>query len=214
MATRTSDRGAEATATHAAIGRQVLIVAFTGVETLALGVWLELVLEASPLSRAAVVGLGVLAVGLFAEHVLTDLTVNGLDLSLPLGSVVAFSATEAVLWALWLVVAEFLGGVDGALLAGGVLAMLLVPQHSVEDSVLRGGGFLSDLVKPGTIGFSVLEAAGATVWLLLVVRGELIAPVVREVGLAGVDPAGVGLAVLAIALFVEHNVGVAFSRRS
>lgn len=198
---------------HAAIGRQVLVAAFTGVEALALGIWLEVVRGVPAVSQAAAVGLGILAVGLLVEHVLTDLTVNGLDLALPLGSVIAFTASETVLWALWLVIAEWLGGADGFLLAGGVLAVLLVPQHSVEDAVLRGRPPLSNVVNLGTVGFSLLEAAGATAWLVLVTRGGLVEPVLADAGLAGVDPANLGLAVLAVALLVEHNVGVAFSRR-
>lgn len=173
--------------------------------------------DAPVASRAAAVGAAVLVVGLVVEHVLTDVAVNGVDLSLPAGKVVLVSVSETALWVLWLAVAERVGGVEGLLAAGAVLAVLLVPQHTVEDGVLRGEGLLSDLVDLGTLGFSVIEAAGATVWLALVVRPGLFAPTLSRLlagtPAAGTDPAAVGLGVLVAALLVEHSVGVRFSRR-
>jgi hypothetical protein len=200
------------------VWRVFLIGLFTGVETVALVVWLALVegvaVEGVPVvPRAAAIGLAVLIVGLFVEHFLTDLAVNGLDLSFPVGSAAFFSVTEGVLWAVWLGVADRVGGLDGLLAAGVVLAVLLVPQHTIEDNVLRGEGLFSRLLDFGTVGFSVVEAAGATVWLLLVRRGGLLEAPLAEAGLGTVDPAVVGVGVLAVALFLEHLIGVAFSRR-
>jgi hypothetical protein len=43
-----------------------------------------------------------------------------------------------------------------------VAGVVLVPQHTVEDNVLRGRGLFADLFAAGTIGFSIVEAAGAT----------------------------------------------------
>lgn len=206
----------------AALGRFVLIGVFTGVETLALGVWLTFVVDAPLVSRATAIGLGVLLGGLVVEHFLTDVAVNGYDASIPGGKVLTFSVTETALWALWLVVAERVGGLEGILAAGLVLTILLVPQHTVEDSVLRGRGLLADLFDLNALGFSIVEAGGATVWLLFVLRGDLVTPLLADadalvgghlpIDVAALDPALVGLAVLAAALFVEHNIGVSFSR--
>lgn len=206
-----------------ALGRFVLITLFTGVETVALGVWLFLVRDAPIASRAMAVGLGVLLVGLIAEHFLTDLAVNGSAASVPGGGAITVSLTETALWAVWLVVAERVGGLRGILVAGIVLAALLVPQHTVEDSLLRGRGLLSDLADVNTLGFSILEAAGATLWLVFVLQSDLVTPLLARVGTvevgpllvdaAALDPEFVGLALLAITLFVEHNVGVSFSRQ-
>lgn len=210
----TAGAEAEATGIVAAVGRLALVAAFTGVETVALVAWLAVVEDAPAASRAAAVGLGVLLVGLVVEHVLTDLAVNGAGLSLPGARVFGVSVSETALWALWLVVAERVGGLEGLVLAGGVLAVLLVPQHTVEDNVLRGRGPVSWVVDFRTLGFSLVEAAGASVWLLFVTRGDLVAPWLVEFGLAGVEPAVAGVGILAGALFVEHNLGVSFSRRS
>ena len=190
-----------------------LIGLFTGVETVALVAWLALVADAPLVSRAAAVGLAVLVGGLLVEHVITDLAVNGPNLSLPFGKVVLVSASEALLWVGWLAIAERVAGLRGSLVAGAVLAVLLVPQHSVEDNVLRGRGAFSSVLTSGTVGFSVLEAASGTAWLLLVTRDAALEARLADLGLPGVDVAVVGVAVLAVGLFFEHVVGVAFARR-
>lgn len=213
MATYTHGEETVARRFAAAVGRYGLVVTFTAVETVALVLWLGFVRGAPIASRASAIGLGVLGVGLLAEHVLTDAAVNGLGDLTPSAKAVAFSASETVIWALWLVVAEAVGGLGGLLVAGALLTVLLVPQHTVEDNALRGRGFLSDLLNLQTLGFSVIEAAGATLWLLFVLRGDLVEPLLAEAGAASADPAVVGAGVLAAALLVEHVVGVAFSRR-
>jgi len=194
-------------------GQTLLMVAFTLVETVTLGLWLTLVAGASVISAASAVGLGVLTLGLVLEHVLTDATVNGLTVDvLPGGQVLGVSISEALLWVLWLGVAQRLGGVDGILVAGALLAVLLVPQHTVEDNVLRGVSSFDTVVDLGTAGFSVLEALGATVWLLLVFEGEQFSGLLAVLGLGGVGPAAVGLGALAVVLLVEHDIGVALAR--
>lgn len=197
-----------------AVARVGLVGVFTGVETVALVVWLALV-EGSPVaSRATAIGLTVLVGGFVLEHVLTDVAVNGFDLSFPYVRILGISVSEALLWALWLVIAELVGGLTGFLAAAVVLAVLLVPQHTVEDNVLRGRRPFSTLLNPGTVGFSVVEAVGATVWLLLVLRGEVAEPLLVEFGIGGVEPAVIGFGILATTLFVEHVTGVMFSDRA
>jgi hypothetical protein len=194
-------------------GQTFLMVGFTLVETLALGLWLTLVGGAPLISAASAVGLGVLTMGLVLEHVLTDATINGVSVSvLPGKQVLAVSSSEALLWVLWLGVAERLGGVDGVLAAGVIFAVLLVPQHTVEDNVLRGADPFESVVDLGTVGFSVVEAVGATVWLLLVFEGAQFRWLLATLGLGGVDPAAVGLGALAVILLVEHDIGVALAR--
>lgn len=188
--------------------RLVIIALFTVIEVGALAIWLDLVGDASLLSRASALGLTVLVVGLVVEHVLTDVAVNGIDLDLPTGDVLVFSVSEAALWALWLLVADRLGGAIGVGAAGIVLALLLVPQHTIEDNVLRGEALLSTLLDRGTVGFSLLEALGASLWLAFVTELPITA------GLSGgLDPGVLGVTLLAVLLFAEHNVGVSYSRR-
>jgi len=194
-------------------GQTLLMVAFTLVETLALGLWLTVVESAPVISVASGVGLGLLSLGLVLEHVLTDAAVNGVSVSaLPDRQVLAVSVSEALLWVLWLGIAERIGGVDGVLAAGALFAVLLIPQHTVEDNVLRGVDPFESVVDVGTVGFSVIEAVGATVWLLLVFEPAQFGGVLGAVGLGGVDPAAVGLGALAVVLFLEHDIAVALAR--
>jgi len=123
--------------------------------------------------------------------------------------VLAVSLSEGLLWVLWLGVAERVGGVDGVLAAGVLFAVLLIPQHTVEDNVLRGAAPFESVVDLGTVGFSVVEAVGATVWLLLAFEGGQFGGLLATLGLGGVDPAAVGLGALALFLLVEHDIGVA-----
>lgn len=194
-------------------GQTLLMVAFTLVQTVTLGLWLTIVAGASVISAASAVGLSVLTLGLALEHVLTDATINGVSVDvLPGRRVLAVSISEALLWGLWLGVAQRLGGVDGILVAGALLAVLLVPQHTVEDNVLRGVSPFETVIDLGTAGFSLVEAVGATVWLVLVFEGEQFSGLLGALGLGGVDPAAVGLAALAVILLIEHDIGVALAR--
>ncbi|WP_262177862.1 hypothetical protein [Haloarcula laminariae] len=194
-------------------GQTLLMVGFTLVETLALGLWLTLVQGEPLISAASAVGFGVLSLGLVLKHALADAAVNGLSVSaLPGRQILGVSVAEALLWALWLGVAERLGGVDGILVAGGLFAVLLVPQHTIEDNVVRGVGPFASVVDIGTVGASVVEAVGATVWLLLAFESGQFSGLLSALGLAGVDPAAVGLAALSVVLLIEHDIGVALAR--
>jgi hypothetical protein len=115
-----------------------LIAVFTGIETAALAGWLELVHGESGLSASFTIGIAVLLVGLVAEHILTDISVNGLTLNFPIRGIVAISLSETILWALWLEIAQAGGGIDGFVMAFAVFAILLVPQHTIEDNTLKG----------------------------------------------------------------------------
>lgn len=211
MATQEADSRGIALRLLDSLRLSVLLVAFTAVETVALVVWLGLV-ESTPGARAASLGLGVLFLGLLVEHYLTDLAVNGASSPFPAGRALVFSATETALWAGWLAVAERVGGVTGIAVAGVALAVLLVPQHTIEDNVLRGGGLFDRLVDLDTLGFSVVESLGASAWLLFVFEPGLVAPLLPG-GLA-VDPAAVGAGLLGVSLLLEHVIATGFARRS
>lgn len=185
-----------------------VIAVFTVVETAALAIWLEIVRGEPTISTAVAIGLGVLLVGLVIEHLLTAVAVNGFDIEFPVVAIVILSVTETILWGLWLEVAERVGGIAGFAVAFAVLGILLVPQHTIEDNILQGRSLLGEVVDLHTVGFSLLESAGATVWLALVLRPDLVGG-----SIADLDAPLVGLGVLAVALFVEHNVGVRFSSR-
>lgn len=206
------------------VGRLVGLLTFTAVEVAALAGWFALV-RYEPLGPASeVVGVSVLFGGLLLEGLLTHVTVNGRRGPIPAVPIALFSVTETLLWVGWLVAAEQVGGFLGAGAAGLALALLLVPQHTVEDNVLRGRATLERLLNPGTVRFSVLEAAGATAWLLLVAGFVPTESLLRTVGVGAqlrFAPLGlvvpsveiVGLAVLSVVLFVEHVQGLRLALR-
>ena len=195
------------------VARLVLVVAFTGVETIALGVWLAVVADAPTRSTVFVAGSVVLAAALVVEHLVTDVAVNGPRLSVPFARVTLASVTETALWIAWLVIARSVGGVTGLLAAGGALALLLVPQHAGEDGLLREESLLSALTTTAVLEISLLEAAGATAWLAIV--GGTVSPAAlhRFATLAGVEGETIGLGILALALLIEHTLAVRFARR-
>lgn len=188
--------------------RTAIIAVFTVIETAALAIWLRVVRGEPTISTTVAIGLGVLAIGLIIEHLLTDVAVNGFDLDFPIGAIVILSVSETVLWGIWLEVAELVGGLVGFAVAFAVLAILLVPQHTVEDNILQGRDLFADLIDLNTVGFSLIEAVGATLWLALVIRPGLVGGTI-----VGIDAGVVGLGILAVTLFVEHNKGVRFSSR-
>lgn len=188
--------------------RLVIVAVFTAIETAALAIWLGFVQGEPTVSTAAAIGLGVLIVGLTIEHILTAVAVNGLSVNLRFGAIVILSVSETILWGIWFEVSDIVGGVTGFIIAFVVLAVLLVPQHTLEDNILQGRDLLSDIINLGTVGFSLVEALAATVWLALVLQPGLVGG-----SIANVDAAIVGLGVLLLGLFIEHFIGVSFSSR-
>lgn len=216
-ADRPASRGAVAVWT-----RLLLVAVIAVVETLVLGVWLVLVRTSPTLSLATGFGFAVLAGGLVVAFVLTDLAVNGTETSFPGPRAIAVVLFEVGAWALWLLVASRVGGLAGIVAAGAAFALVLVVQHTVADNVLRGQSLVATLVDFDALGASLVQAGGATLWLFFTLRDEFVAELLADaeaafggqvpVDLAAIDPGLVGLTALAAALFVEHVIGVSFSR--
>lgn len=200
------------------LGRTIGIIVFTVIETIALGVWLALVQDAPTLSTIALIGAGILFIGLFFEALVNSIVVNGFG-DFPLGAIGTFSLTETLIWIVWLLLAEALGGLIGVGIAGVILFVLMLPQHSIEDNVLGGRPLFSNVLEVGTAVFTFVEAAGGTVWLALVFHGsDLLAGVgidsvpilstfIPELG------AAIGILLLGVALLIEHEMGVQFAFR-
>jgi hypothetical protein len=213
MATRRYVQRTRTRVIAASLGRYGLVATLTGVETFALVVWLAFVQHAALVSRAAAAGFAVLAFGHLLGQYLTAVAVSGIDGADLSATDVAVSATETALWGVWLAVAERIGGLAGLFGAGVVFAVLLVPQHTAADNALRDRAPLSNPLDLQTLGFSVVQAGGATLWLLAARRSDLVAPFLTELGLGDVEPAVAGVGALAVALFVTHVCVMAFARR-
>ena len=174
------------------------IVVFTIVEVVSLAVWLTLVR-----SGLALEGIVVLAVGFVVEHLLSYKVINRRGLlnltGLPVVKKAAVSLIETGIWALSLTLATLnLAPIAilNSILAAVVLAALLIVEHTLSDNVFKDKGLFSRVVDGRTIGFSIVEAAAAALWLTLV-QANL---------------AAAGIATLAVASFIEHTMAVSLGR--
>ena len=174
---------------------QLRIAIFTIVEGVTLVTWLALVRGQANIGLM-LAGLAVLAVGITIEHILAYNVVHGrglLDLrGVPIGQKAVVSVIETAIWALWLALAEL-----NAIVAAIVLAGLLIVEHTLSDNVFKHKGLFARLIDGRTIGFSLIEAVGAAIWLALVQANLAI----------------VGIAILVVASFVEHSMAVALGRK-
>lgn len=173
---------------------QLRIAVFTIIEVAALASWLAIVRGAADIG-SMLAGIAVLIVGFTIEHLVAYNAIHNRGLfelqGLPIGQKAIVSLIESGIWTLWLK----LTGLN-ALVAGVELASLLILEHTLSDNVFKGRGTFSKLLDARTIGFSLVEAIGAVIWLALV----------------DANLAAVGIVVLAVASFIEHIMAVALGR--
>ena len=183
------------------VNKQVGIVVFTAVEVVTLVVWLIFALEASN-ALFSILAVLVLIGGLTLEHLITYNVIHKRSLfdfrGLPVGQKAVVSLIETGIWVVWLVIArqDIAGGFEHVI-AAVVLFGLLIIEHTLSDNVFTGKKLFERLADKRTIGFSIVEAAGAAIWLVLI----------------DVDLAILGVIVLAIASFLEHNLAVNLALR-
>ena len=183
------------------VNKQVGIVVFTAVEVITLVVWLILALEASD-ALFSILAVLVLIGGLTLEHLITYNVIHKRSLfdfrGLPVGQKAVVSLIETGIWVVWLVIArqDIAGGFEHVI-AAVVLFGLLIIEHTLSDNVFTGRKLFERLADKRTIGFSIVEAAGAAIWLVLI----------------DVDLAILGIIVLAVASFLEHNLAVNLALR-
>ena len=183
------------------VNKQVGIVVFTAVEVVTLVVWLAIALVADDVLES-IIAVIVLIVGFTVEHLITFNVIHKRPLfdfrGLPVRQKAVVSLIETGIWVVCLVLArmEIFEGLEH-IVAGVVLAGLLIIEHTVSDNVFTRKRLFERLVDKRTIGFSIIEAAGATIWLALI----------------DIDFAVVGLVVLAAASFIEHNMAVNLALR-
>src|SRR5262245_22935541 len=149
---------------------QLRIAVFTIAEVITLVVWLALVRSDDGIYRVStgylVAGIVVLAAGFTIEHIIAYNVIHNrglLDLQcVPVAQKSVVSLIETVIWAVWLLVANI-----NAIIAAVVLLGLLIVEHTLSDNVFKGRDIFSKLLDARTIGFSLVEAVGAGIWLAL-----------------------------------------------
>jgi len=179
---------------------QLRIAIFTIVEGVALVTWLALVRSDAGIFQVSasslVAGLAVLAIGITIEHIIAYNVIHGRGLlelqGAPVGQKAVVSLIETTIWALWIALTRL-----NTIVAAVVLTGLLILEHTLSDNVFKGKGLFSRLIDRRTIGFSLIEAVGAAIWLTLVEANLVI----------------VGVLILIIASFIEHTMAVALGRK-
>ncbi len=183
------------------LNKQVGIVVFTAVEVVTLVVWLALALIATDV-LISILAIVVLIIGFTIEHLITFNVIHNRSLfdfrGLPVAQKAVVSLIETAIWVVWLVIAR-LDVFDGfePVIAAVVLTGLLIIEHTLSDNVFRRKRLFERIADRRTIGFSIIEGAGAAIWLALI----------------DIDLALVGIAVLAVASFIEHNLAVNLALR-
>lgn len=135
------------------------------IEALTVGTWFALVAVESRTIFTALAGLGVLLFGsLLRTGVLGSVTTNPYHRSQPMRFIAAIVLAGS--WLVWLLTAEWVGGTEGIVLAGIVLAVGLCVQFTLERRTYyryrsaRHWRALADTLVP-----SILVAFGATILL-------------------------------------------------
>lgn len=81
---------------------------------------------------------------------------------------VIVTLTEIIIWIVWLWLADEVN----FWLAGAVLMVLMLAEHSMEMALMKKDGFWKYVGSTRTIFFTVMEVAGGMGWLYLVREGE------------------------------------------
>ena len=179
---------------------QLRIAVFTIVEGATLAIWLALVRSEAGIYQVGagslVAGVAVLAVGFTIEHIIAYNVIHNrglLDLQgVPIAQKAIVSLIETVIWAVWLLLANL-----NMILAAVVLTGLLIVEHTLSDNVFKGRDIFSKLLDARTIGFSLVEAVGAAIWLALVEANLMV----------------LGIVILVFASFIEHTLAVDLARK-
>lgn len=174
---------------------------FHCIEVVTLVAWLAIALAAADVFSRIIAAI-VLIVGFTIEHIISYNVINNKSLldfrKVPIAQKAVVSVIETSIWILWLILAslEVFASFD-AFIAAAVLAGLLIVEHTISDNVFKHKRLFERFADKRTIVFSIIEASGAAIWLVLVQA---------DLGIFGII-------VLAAASFVEHTMAVALGRK-
>lgn len=182
------------------MNRNSKIAIFTVVEVITLVVWLILALEAETAIQG-IIAVAVLIVGFTLEHLITYNVIHNRPLfdfrGLPIGQKLVVSLVETGIWVVWLVILQTgaLSLEAGLAIASIFMFATLMIEHTLSDNVFTGRPLFSRLLEPRTIGFTMVETAGAGIWFLFQDQGFAV----------------IGIVILFAASFAEHILAVRLS---
>ncbi|GAB7020413.1 hypothetical protein [Halostagnicola bangensis] len=182
----------------------------TAIEAIAIGSWFLLVVLETRTVSTALAGIGILFCGSLVRASVFGATTSQLgDVIQPrrLGTAVFVTAG----WTLWLLVAEWVGGVTGVLAAGILLATMLTAHFSLERRVFHGARPSSRLPRVRcAVVPAFLIATGATALLSSVwfVDWSVVSPPISlEMTqiILHIEAVQVGFALFALVMFLAHQ---------
>ena len=158
------------------------IAGFTVVEYFSLSSWAILVTLGY-----GILGAIILFAGLIAEHILAfNALAKFSRTGTPYLKLMIISATETLIWIVWLFISRPIVG-------GAFLFIAMLVQHGVENNVFEGREFFFDVIKEKVLLFTGVEVIAASIWLIY-----------TENQMIGSIPFFVGNGALLFGLFGEH----------
>ena len=179
------------------------ILIFSAVEVVALVIWLVLALQVDNI-LSGILAVVVLIGGFTLEHLITYNVIHNRPLfnfsGIPVGQKFVVSIIETILWVIWLVIinSTTLDTNLNIVLATGFLFLTLLLEHTISDNVFTHRGLFSRLFDRRVVGFTIIEAVGAGIWVFYALQ---------------TDYGFIGIIILAIASVAEHYFAVNLSQR-
>ena len=145
------------------------ILIFTIIEAVGLVAWLALVR-----TGRVVLGVGVEIVGFIAEHIVSYNVKNGKPLlsGVPWRPLLVVAGIESVAWLVWKAL------LPEAILAAGVLALLLLLGHALELNLVNNLPLRHNFVRRliDSIDITLIETIGGAVTLGFIIKYGLFTP--------------------------------------
>lgn len=178
------------------------ILVFTIVEVAALVGWLILALQVNDI-LSGILAIAVLIGGFTLEHLITYNVVHKRPLfnfsGLPIGQKFVVSIIESVIWITWLLImrSEVFDLGTNLVIASIFMFVTLLVEHTLSDNVFTKRGLFERILDRRVVGFTLIETVAAGIWIGLVL---------------GTDYAIVGIIILFIGSFAEHQLAVNLSK--
>lgn len=178
------------------------ILIFTIVEVAALVGWLILAFQVDDI-LSGILAVVVLIGGFTLEHLITYNVVHKRPLfnfsGLPIGQKFVVSIVETGIWVTWLIIMRLevfdLG--TNLLIASVFMFVTLLIEHTLSDNVFTKRGLFERIFTKQVIGFTIIETVAAGIWIGLAI---------------GTDYVVVGIIILFIGSFAEHQLAVNLSQ--
>lgn len=194
--------------THRRVVGVTTALSATAADVAAVGTWFLLIVVHARTLSTALVGLAILLTGSIARVGVLDAATAGSRNGGRPGRLLTAIGLSAC-WIGWLLAAETVGGVGGALVGGGVLSGLLAVQYGLENRIVGAAAHATD-VDVGTLVPSTLQAVGATsllasVWFVDLTLLTMPLSIAGRSAVLEVGTVSFGVVAFALCTFLGHQ---------